>query len=219
MFARPDCPLTPIAGLPRPARDRTRDSAVSFCSLLPCMPAHAPNAPGPTMGTPCGGSSWNAPYAARARPVRPASDSAGTNSASPRSCIVPTTVVRLTLPHRSPVPIIVPCTWTAPANMPPACWRRRASIRVPMEAEACPGSSGRQPCDQLRHFLGTRSAGRVAHHHPAYSLVHALRSHLMEVRPGLVRGNPARPAPHFRAGRRQRPSHAPGRQSLATRSP
>ena len=47
----------------------------------------------------------------------PASDSGGTNSASPRSCMPPMTVVRFTLPQRSPVPSSVPCTCAAPARI------------------------------------------------------------------------------------------------------
>ena len=46
-----------------------------------------------------------------------ASDSGETNSASSRNCMPPITVVRFTLPQRSPVPSSVPCTCTAPARM------------------------------------------------------------------------------------------------------
>ena len=47
IFARPDCPFTPIVGLaPTRAGSHHRYAPGFLRSLLPCMPAQVPNAPG-----------------------------------------------------------------------------------------------------------------------------------------------------------------------------
>jgi hypothetical protein len=57
----PDCAFTPMVGLaPTRAGSHHRYAPGFLRSLLPCMPAQVPNAPGPTMGAPCGGSRPNA---------------------------------------------------------------------------------------------------------------------------------------------------------------
>ena len=117
MLALPDCALTPMVGWRPQARDAPQ---VRYGVLALARAVHA--------GPRCRmrrGPRWRRCAAARAQMPRRQSapgrlgrwsDPGGTNSASPRSCMDPTTVVRFTLPQRSPVPISVPCTCTAPAR-------------------------------------------------------------------------------------------------------
>ena len=108
-FARPLKLFTPIVGVaPTFAGSHHRYAPGFLRSLLPCIPAHVPNAPPPTIGEPCGVSRLKAEYARFDKLVSPVNCSAVTNSASPRNCIPPTRVVKFTFPQRSPVPSRVP---------------------------------------------------------------------------------------------------------------
>ena len=96
--------------------------------------------------------------------------------------MAPTTVVRFTLPQRSPVPMSVPWMWRAPARIaarvlamprPRSVWPWKSELRA--------GKIADEAGDDLRNFFGAGAAVGVADDDAADFLLNALFDELVKV--------------------------------------
>ena len=118
MFALPDCAFTPMVGLAPTNAGSHHKIRARVLSLARTVHAGPRAKCSRTYDRRAVRRFKPEGRIGRVRQVgKPGQASTGTNSASPRSCMPPITVVKLTLPQRSPVPISVPCTCNAPARI------------------------------------------------------------------------------------------------------